>query len=145
MHLRWRLIFPLIGLTVFAGETLHSLRFDREIHRTPSRYFWWSSIRLDSNPLNKPVPVAKGCEGVENCTSWDLPNLWVTPGVLAKFLMLSAFPAFLACFLALSGLRRFGISEFWSFMVCMPLLLLAWYYFLGWMIDRRRNKQTNPT
>src|SRR6266849_1484687 len=130
MHLRWRLIFPLIGLTVFAGETLHSSRVDREIHRTPSRYFWWSSIRLDSNPLNRPVPAAKGCEGVENCSSSDLPITWITPGVLAKFLMLSEFPAFILCALVLVGLRRFGISEFPSFMVSMPLLLFGWYYVL---------------
>jgi hypothetical protein len=145
MRLRWRLIFPLIGLAVYGAETLHSLRVDREIHRTPSRYFWWSSIRLDSNPLNKPVPVVKGCEGVENCSSWDLPNMWVSPGVLAKFLMLSAFPAFIVCFLVLSGLRRFGINEFWSFMVCMPLLLFAWYYLVGWMVDRFRNRNQENT
>jgi hypothetical protein len=141
MRLRWGLIFPLIGITVFAAETFHSLRLDREIHRTPSRYFWWSSIRLDSNPLSKPIPVAKGCEGTENCSSWDLEYIYPSPGVLAKFLIISAFPAFLACALGLFGLRRFGINEFWSFMVCMPVLLLAWYYFLGWMIDRRRIKQ----
>jgi hypothetical protein len=146
MRLRWRLILPLIGLTLFANETVRSFRVDREIHRNPSRYFWWSSIRLDSNPLNKSVPVAKGCEGIENCTSWDLPNImWVSPGALPKFLMLSAFPAFIVCFLVLSGLRRFGISEFWSFMVSMPLLLFGWYYLLGWMIDRFRNKNQRST
>ncbi len=130
MRLRWRLIFPLIGLTVFAGETIHSLRVDREIHRTPSRYFWWSSIRLDSNPLNKPVAVAKGCENIETCNSWDLPNMWVSPGVLAKFLMLSGFPAFI---------------EVRSFMVSMPLLLSAWCYLLGWMIDGFRSKNPEST
>jgi hypothetical protein len=34
------------------------------------------------------------------------------------------------------------MNEFWTFMVCMPVLLLTWYYFLGWMIDRRQIKQT---
>jgi hypothetical protein len=140
MRLRWKLIFSLIGLTLFAAQTVHSFRVDREIHRTPSRYFWWSSIRLDSNPLNKPIPVAKGCEGIENCTNWDLPNMWVTPGLLAKVLMLSAFPAFIACSLILSGLRRLGLSEFWGFMACMPVLLFAWYSFLGWILNRRTNK-----
>jgi hypothetical protein len=145
MRLRWRLIFPLLGLAVFAAETLHSLRVDREIHHTPSRYFWWSSIRLDSNPLYKPAPVVKGCEGVENCSSWDPENIWQTPGTLAKFLMFSAFPAFLVCALSLFGLRRFGINEFWSFMVWMPVLLLAWYYFLGWMIDGFRSRNPEST
>jgi hypothetical protein len=140
MRLRWRLIFPLLGIAVFAMVTFRSFRVDREIHRTPSRYFWWSSIRLDSNPLNKPAPVAKGCGGVENCSSWDLQNVWVSPGVLAKFLMLSAFPAFIVGALTLSILSRFGISEFWTFMISMPLLLFGWYYLLGWMVDRFSNK-----
>src|ERR1700681_3390240 len=108
MRLRWRLIFALLGIAVFATVTVHSLRLDREIHHSPSRYFWWWSIRLDSTPLTKPAPVAKGCEGVENCSSWDLQNMWVSPGVLAKFLMLSAFPAFIVGALTLSILRRFG-------------------------------------
>jgi hypothetical protein len=145
MRLRCKLIFPLIGLTLFAGETLHSLRVDREIHNSPSRYFSWSSVRLDSNPLNKPVPLPNDCQGFENCSSWDLPNLWVNPGALAKFLMLSAFPAFIVCSLLVSGLGRLGISQIWIFMVCMPLLLFAWYYLLGWMIDRFRNKKQEST
>jgi hypothetical protein len=141
MRVCWRLILPLIGLTLFAAETRRSLSVDREIQRTPGRYFWWSSIPLDSNPLNEPASVANGCEGIENCTTWDLKYIYVSPGVLTKFLIISAFPAFLACALTLVGLRRFGINEFWGFMVCMPVLLLMWYYFLGWILDRRKNKK----
>jgi hypothetical protein len=36
-----------------------------------------------------------------------------------------------------SSLGRLGISEILSFMIAMPLLIVAWYYFMGWMIDRR--------
>jgi hypothetical protein len=57
-------------------------------------------------------------------------------------LELSAFPAFFACVAVIRGFGRFGVSEFASFMVSMPLLLFAWYYFLGWLIDRRKGKQS---
>jgi hypothetical protein len=34
------------------------------------------------------------------------------------------------------GLARVGISEVTSFMVSMPLLIFAWFYFVGWLLDR---------
>jgi len=29
-----------------------------------------------------------------------------------------------------------GISEVLSFMLLMPVLILVWYYFIGWLLDR---------
>jgi hypothetical protein len=145
MRLRWRILFPLIGLMLFASETLHSLRVDRENHGTASRYFWWSSLRLDADPLNKSVPSTQNCRDVANCSAWDLPDTWVSPGAIAWLVMLSGLPAFIACRLFVSSLGRIGISEVRSFMVSMPLLLVAWYYLLGWMVDRFRNKNPEST
>jgi hypothetical protein len=64
----WRLILPVIGLILFAGETYQSVRTNRLEERNPDRYFWWASIRLDSDPLNKHPQVAIPCKnGEENC------------------------------------------------------------------------------
>jgi len=56
--------------------------------------------------------------------------------------MLSALPAFIASLVIVTVLGRFGVSQVASFMVSMPLLLAAWYYFVGWRIDRRRSKRS---
>jgi len=56
--------------------------------------------------------------------------------------MLSALPAFIAGLVIVTVLGRFGVSQVSSFMVSMPLLLGTWYYFVGWLIDRRRSKRS---
>jgi hypothetical protein len=66
--------------------------------------------------------------------------MWVDPGLLAKFLMLSAFPAFLVGLFVVSGLGRLGLSQVSSFMLLMPVLIFAWYYFIGWLLDRWRGR-----
>ena len=141
MPRRWRIALPIIGLSFFAALTYNSVRMNRETQRSPSRYFWWTSIRLDSDPLNRHPKGATGCKnGEENCETWDpdLPNMWVDPGWLAKFLMLSALPAFVVGGFAVSGLGRLGLSQVSSFMFLMPVLIFAWYYFIGWLLDRWR-------
>lgn len=72
----------------------------------------------------------------ENCTSWDLSAIWVDPGWLVKCLMLSALPAFLLEAVILNVLGRLGINQIWCFLITMPLLILAWFYFVSWLIDR---------
>jgi hypothetical protein len=126
--MRWRLALPFIGLILFAGVTYRSLRIHRALG-SPSRYFWWSSIRLDSDPLDKKPhsPVSTG---------WDLRNMWVDPGWVDQLLFVSALPAFAAGAIVVSGLGRLGISEVSSFMISVPLFIFAWYYFLGWLIQR---------
>jgi len=110
---------------------------NREGQRNPSRYFWWSFIRLDSDPLNKYPRVAAPCErGSGNCVSWDLPNMWVDPGIVTEVLMVSALPAFAIGAFIVGGLGRLGINQIWSFMISMPILIFTWYYFIGWLIDR---------
>jgi hypothetical protein len=145
MQKRWRIALPAIGLILFSAVSYHSWRMNRELQHTPSRYFWWSAIRLDSDPANKRNHVTTRCDDdKENCVSWDLPNRWVDPGWLQKFLIFSALPAFAVGGFAVGGLGRLGISQVSSFMFLMPVLILAWYYFIGWLLDRWSQKHT-PT
>ena len=59
--------------------------------------------------------------------------------------MLSAFPAFAISVLIVSGLGHLGINEIWSFLVSLPPLIFAWFYFVSWLVDRwifQRRRQT---
>jgi hypothetical protein len=59
--------------------------------------------------------------------------------------MLSALPAFVIGLFITFGLGRFGISEVLSYMISMPLLISAWFYFVGWLVDRWRFKRSRLT
>jgi hypothetical protein len=136
MRLRWRLILPGLGLLLFALGSYESFRMNREEHKNP-RYFWWSSIRLDRDPLNSRPQAATPCkDGNVGCVEWDPGFVSVEPGLMAKLLVLSAGPAFIFGMLAAHGLGRSGIDEVSTFMVSMPLLIGAWYYFVGRFVDR---------
>jgi hypothetical protein len=141
-----RLILPFIGLFLFAAETYHSVHPNQAFHRAPSKYFWWSSIPLDSDPLNRHPQVAAPCkEGVENCDRWVYRAVWVDPALTTRALTASALPAFAIGLLITSGLRHLAINEVWSFMISMPVLIFAWFYFVSWLIDRwifQRRHQT---
>lgn len=143
MPKRWRIVLPIVGLSLFIAVTYNSLRMNREVQGTPNRYFWWSSIRLDSDPLNRhpkgPIPCKNG---EENCVTWDL--MWVDPSLLAQLLMLSALPAFMVGGEVVRGLARLGVNELWCFAIVMPLLVLAWFYFVGWLIERWVHKRSQP-
>jgi hypothetical protein len=140
--MRWRLVLPVLGLILFAGVTNNSLRTNREIQRSPNRYFWWSSMRLDSDPLNRRPLAAEPCnDSAEKCAGWTTEFIWVDPGWIAKSLLLSAFPAFMFGSIIIRGLGRLGISEVTSFMVLMPLLIFVWYYFVGWLVECWRYKR----
>jgi hypothetical protein len=146
MRMRWRVILPVVGLLLFAGETYQSVRMNREGHFKSDRYFWWSSVRLDPNPRDKDSQVVATCkEGQENCVTWDLRSRIVDPGWLTELLMLSGLPAFLVGAVILSGMKHLGINQIWGFMISMPLLLSAWYYLLGWLVDRWKNKRQQPS
>ena len=150
MRIHWKIVLPVVGLLLFAGVSVESLQMRRDAQKNPSRYFWWSAVRLDTDPLNRhPHPqVAAPCrdsEG-EDCVSWDPATIWVDPGWLTKTLMLSAFPAFVVGVFFVHALGRYGISEVSSFMVSMPLLIFAWYYAIGWLLDRwsKRSRRNSP-
>jgi len=56
--------------------------------------------------------------------------------------MLSALPAFVVGTAVVRALAHLGVSEVWSFMIVMPLLILAWFYFVGWLTDRWVHKRS---
>ena len=138
MQLRWSVILPVIGLILFVAVSYRSVRDNHKEQDEPTRYYWWSSLRLDTDPLNEHPAPAKPCEnGKENCSSWnDLRARWVTPALLDRFLIVSSLPAFLTGLAIVIGLSNFGIDEVLTFMVSMPILLFGWYYFVGWLIER---------
>ena len=147
MRKRWRVVLPVIGIILFSGVSYHSFRLNRHIERAPSRYFWWSSIRLDSDPSDRRDLGAIPCkDGKENC--WELRTMWVEPSLLEQFLMLSALPAFTVGGFAVRSLGRMGINQVSSFMFLMPVLICAWYYLIGWLLDSwisRRSRRRTPT
>jgi hypothetical protein len=144
MRRRWRIVFPVFGLILFSTVSYRSY----ETQRVPSKYFYWSRVRLDSDPANKDNRYARPCEdGKENCTNWDLTGAdrWVDPGLLDKILVFSALPAFVVGGLAVSGLGRLGVNQVSSFMFLMPILIAAWYYFIGRVFDRWTRKHSQQS
>jgi hypothetical protein len=135
---------PLWGLILFALLSYHAIRVNHEMRQgSPGRYFWWGSIRLDSDPLNKHPRAPLSCEhGIEDCVNWDPEYIWVTPGLMEKALVLSALPAFAASLAVVHGLARLGISQVLSFMSSTPVFIFAWFYFAGWLLDRWRYKRS---
>src|SRR5262245_8392320 len=120
MRMRWRVVSPIIGLLLFIGGSYNSWRFNREFHAN-SRYFWWSSMRLDSDPLNRhprprtSSPCKEETEG--SCVEWDPEYIWIDPGWLAKSFVLSALPAFLLGSGIVRSFARLGVSEVTTFMI----------------------------
>ena len=144
MRIRWRIVFPLLALMAFSAESYMSLRMNQQLGMTPRKYYWWSSIRLDTDPLNKNPLVRPPCKsGEEDCGSE--PNfIWVDPGYLTNSLMLLALPAFALETISVRGLAHLGINEVWSFMVLMPLYMLGWFYFLGRLVDNKWVRKRRP-
>jgi len=137
MSLRWSVVLPLAGLLLFTIVSYQSSRLNDELQRSPNRYYWWSSLRLDTDPLNRnPKPADRCRDDPDHCASWDVSNPRVPPGWLDKVLVVSAFPAFLAAFALVLAFGRQGTSEVLIFMVVMPTFLFGWYYFIGRMIER---------
>jgi hypothetical protein len=60
MRARWRVVLPAVGLLLFAGLTYDSVRINRE-NNNAGRYFWWLTLRLDSEPGNSQVSAS--CNG----------------------------------------------------------------------------------
>lgn len=153
MRLRWKAVLPTFGLLLFAGITYQSVQTNQQEERLSSRYFWWSFVRLDSDPLGKHGKTATKCENAkENCAQWDvtLVDRWVNPALATKVLTATAFPAFAAGGMIVGALSRLGVSEVWSFFVTLPLFIFGWFFFLGWVVDRLgarflNSKKSNST
>jgi hypothetical protein len=139
---RWRTILPLIGLLLFAAESWDSFKMNRHPDFHSRRFYWWSSIRLDSHraiPQSTPS-ITRNPDGTET-VGWDPEYLIVSPGYLARLAMLTSFPAFLVGIPLIKVAGRFGANEVWVFFGTMPLLLVAWFYLCGWFLDRRRARK----
>jgi hypothetical protein len=143
MGKHWRIVLPVLGLILFSTVSYRSY----ETQRAPSRYFYWSSMRLDSDPLNKGSQSVTPCDGAKvNCVEWDLSvaDRWGHPELQVRILSLSAAPAFLVGAFAVDALGRLGISQVSSFMFLMPVLIFAWYYLVSWLLDRWIRKRWQP-
>ncbi len=139
---------PVFGVILFAAVSYHSYETERISRKHASKYFYWSLIRLDSDPANKRDRFVRPCEaGKENCVSWDLTiaDTWVDPSLLDKTLMVSALPAFLVGMFLVTVFGRLGISQVASFMVLMPVLICAWYYLIGWLLDRWVSRRSHSS
>lgn len=143
MRLLWRLCLCLWGVTLFAVLTYASLTVNGfKESGNHHRYFWWGSVRLDSDPLNKHQ-VSKPCMGAsDGGCDFDPEHIWVSPGWIEIALTLSALPAFILAIASMHGLARLGVSELLSFMFAMLLFTVAWFYGVGWLLDRWRYKRS---
>jgi hypothetical protein len=145
MSLQSRVVLPVVGLIVFMGISYNSYRAGREGNSAIGRFRVWSTIRLDSDPLNRrsPTPCVPS---TQPCVYWDVNDLdnWHHPGIVERIFGFSALPAFVVGLFITYGLGSFGINEIISYMVSMPLLIFAWFYSVGWLVDRWRNKR-QPT
>jgi hypothetical protein len=140
MRMRWRPILCLWGLTLFGLLTYGSLpRSDRNELRHHHRYFWWGSVRLDSDPLGVVKPCSPELE--ESC-DFDPQYIWTNPGWIEIALTLTAFPALILATTVAHGLSHLGVSEVLSFIPAMSLGTLAWFYAVGWLLDRWRFKRS---
>lgn len=147
MRIRWSMILPIIGLVLFVAVSYRSMRDNHAPEDRPNKYYWWSSLRLDTDPLNQhPIAPAKlPCpDGSANCADWELRAKWVTPGLLDRLLVFSAFPAFLAGTAIVAGLSKLGIDEVLTFFVSMPILLFVWYYLVGSLIELLVDRWKQP-
>ncbi|HEY1423579.1 MAG TPA: hypothetical protein VGF20_09010 [Candidatus Acidoferrum sp.] len=124
MRIRFSLILPVLGLLLFAVVTYRSMAANPEAQGVPNKYYWWSSLRLDTDPLNqKPRP-----DPVPSTTH-------MAPGWLDRLLTISALPAFLAGSGLVIALSKQGVDEVLTFLVSMPILVFAWFYLVGWLLD----------
>src|SRR5438105_5711151 len=118
MRMRWSLILPIAGLILFADVSYRSMDANHHEQGAPTKYYWWSSLRLDSDPLNKNSRPASPCQyKKEHCVQWELSYPSVQPGMLDTLLVVSALPAFLAGAAMVIGLSNLGIDEVLTFMV----------------------------
>jgi high-affinity Fe2+/Pb2+ permease len=73
--------------------------------------------------------------------AFDPEYIWVTPGPLRRVLEITALPAFFFGFFLVAGLGKMGINQVLTFMISMPIFISAWFYLLGWLLDRWRFKR----
>src|SRR2546423_11191380 len=149
MRKRWRLILPICGLLLFSFVSYGSFQKRHRINRLPGRYFWWGALLLDTNPPGRYArpspPDTEPCKEVEGCVTWDPRSMMVRHGTLETILVLTALPAFVLGGVIVAMLGQLGISQVLTFMITMPVLTAVWFYFVGWLLDRRKHKLVAPS
>lgn len=142
--MRWRLVLPVLAIAWFGVGSYSAWHFNRQLDEScPARYFYWGSIRLDSDPLDRhhlfesSVPCNNGRR---DCLCWE-PVVWIDPGWGEEAFILLSLPAFLLTRGVIALLARFGVSNVITFFVSMPLLMCGWFYLIGLWIDRLRAKR----
>jgi hypothetical protein len=91
----------------------------------------------DREPPNTHVKVAVETGG----PSWDAASIdhFGSPSdIPGRAFILCAVPAFLIGLAITDILSNYGVNEFATFMLTMPPLVAAWFYFVGWLLDRAR-------
>ena len=136
-------MLPIVGLAFFAAITYDCYRAEQRSKGETGRYFNWSRLQLDSDPLSKSHP-SPCLHSTEPCVEWDpaVMDRFGRPGHAEKIFLLSALPAFFVSSLLTFGFGSFGVNEIATFMISMPLLTFGWFYFVGWLIDRRRSPRS---
>ena len=144
MQISRKFVLPVVALLAFGAESWSSVRINRQFGTAPRRYYWWSFIRLDTDPMNKKLRVSTACKATEKDCGWDFRDAIVDPGYLTESLVVGALPAFVLGAFTVAGLSHLGVNQLWSFAVSMPVYIFAWFYFLGWLIDRWLRKRKRP-
>ena len=143
MRRRWRILLPIIALCWFGLGTFGAVKRNREWKF--KHVFYWSFIRLDRRPgLPKEPVVPQPCPDKTNdCIEmpWQPETVWVEPGPVGMAGFYTGLPVFVveAGILALAA--RLNVDQVPVFFVSAPLLLIGWFYFVGWLIDRWRQKR----
>ena len=149
MRERWGILLPVAGLALFTLVSYRSALLNHQLQRSsPNRYFWWSTLLLDSDPLDRnPKPVALCQYDPAHCASWEVPGKSPRPAWPDRALVFSSLPAFLAGWAIVYLCGRAGVDEVLTFLVVMPMLLFTWFYLAGRLIDRwsRKRRQARGT
>jgi len=130
-----------VGLILFSWVSYNAWNANRHPHIASSRYFWWASLRLDTDSTNSR---GSKWDFSNDDSGWGHADVWIDPGWVARLLVLSALPVFLISAVAITGLGMIGISQLSSFMSLTPTLIVGWYYFIGWLLDRWSFKRSQP-
>jgi hypothetical protein len=128
-------------MLLFGLITYGSMQEHRLMQRYHTSYFWWGSIRLDTDPLSTRSGLNQCAQESEGNCYVDLGIRWGTHGWIEVAYLITAFPAYLPTAAVVRGLAFFGVSELLSFIVAMPLFTFGWFYTVGWLLDRWRYKR----
>jgi hypothetical protein len=145
MEIRFSTILPVAGLVLFTVVSIRSAKLNEHDADHPRKYFWWSSLRLDSDPLNRHPSPAQPCgDKRQDCAGDESSSRKVVPDWLDRTLAISGFPAFLAGTAVVALGSKQGVDEVLTFMVSMPILLFGWYFLVGRLVDWLLTPRSRP-